>query len=136
MSDDTMLEDVFKAIESREYSEAMKGARDHKRFLHAILFSRGEVGKLLLGSLDAQKKTYERLMHLAETDFDGEENPWDVAMAVYLWVLGKKVRDLVIPASRKVKTCRGCIWAKEMAELWGKLEKPDSPESNAWSSAS
>jgi hypothetical protein len=132
---DSVLENLFKVIESREYSDAMKGARDHKRFLHAILFSRGEVGKLMLGSLDVQKKIYERLMQLAETDFDGEENPRDVAMAAYLWVLGKKVRELVIPATRRVKTCRGCKWAKEMAELWGKLDKPDSPESNAWPSA-
>src|SRR5205085_7558997 len=99
-----MLEQLFKAIESREYSDAMKGVRDHNRFLHAILFSRPEVGKLLLGSLDVQRRIYERLMQLAEMDFDGEENPRDVAMAVYVWVLGKKVRELVIPATRKIKT--------------------------------
>src|SRR5260370_36032297 len=120
-----MLEELFKAIESQEYSDAMKDARDHKRFLQAILFARGEVGKLLLGSLEIQKRIYVRLMQLAETNFDGDENPRDVAMAVYIWVLGKKVRELVIPATRKVKTCRGCKWAKEMAELWGKLDKPD-----------
>ena len=54
---------------------------------------------------------------LAGKEFDtAYENPWDTALAAYLWLLNATEAQRAALAATRVRDCPHCWWAKQVAE--------------------
>jgi hypothetical protein len=118
------LTDFLNQIESLRQSLQIRGINKSTARLQWVIRLCPQIGKVFIASNDVGEKIFHRLVELSQIPFEGDHgNPWDVPMAIYLWILGKTktFRYLLPEAITKVRRCQGCSWAKEMADTWSKL---------------
>jgi hypothetical protein len=114
-----MIERAFEQIESREYATAVNLASDYKQFLRAMRVNTQCQFLLRLTSISPENRNavLTRLNELCQRPIDEEfENPWDAALATYLWVLSNIDLHLTAVAVNRVLSCRNCWWSKKLAE--------------------
>lgn len=108
----------FEAIESPALSAQVNVASGYNQFVR-VLASLPEV-RSLLEEVKAQNSAREllaRLLTLLRVPYDPTyENPHDVALAAYLWVLKTADPELAREAANQVLGCPGCWWAGKLAE--------------------
>ena len=113
------LEQLFRVIESHEFSAAANVASNFKTFIRALR-SDSTVEQLgaLLRDAPARVKVCDRALALADdTGEEGYEHPWDTALATYLWLLAGQDAALASVAAAKIVAAPRCWWAKKMAEV-------------------
>src|SRR5438876_11852665 len=109
---------LFAEFESPGFSARVNVVSGYNQFLRAIA-SQPEVSGLLEG-LQSSDSLIELLIHVLElaaraTD-EGYENPNDVALATYLWVLSMSDPAATQFAAEEVRQCRRCWWARKLAD--------------------
>ncbi len=90
----------------------------YNQFVRALA-SLPEVRSLLdeVRSQNAAKALLTRVLTLLRAPYDpAYENPHDVALAAYLWVLKMADPELAQEAAKQVLGCPGCWWAAKLAE--------------------
>jgi hypothetical protein len=117
------LQELLNGLENLKDSKGIKGIRKSTARLQRAMYLEPGIGKLLIAPEHVGEKIFARLAQLSQMPFEGEDNPWDIPMAIYMWILGKRksFRYLLPGAIAKIKQCKGCPWAKERADLWSKL---------------
>jgi hypothetical protein len=111
-------EALFQSIESKQFSALVNVASNLKTFLRAA-DSQPEVRQLAtaMNLPDVRSAVLDRVLELARREIDSTcENPWDAALAVYLWLLQSTDGALAAAAAKKIQQCPGCWWARTMAE--------------------
>lgn len=112
------LQNIFAEIESHSFSAQVNVASNYKTFCRA-LGSQPEIQKLapLMKSNEYQQLIFQRVLELSGRPFDQEfENPWDSALAAYVWLLAPTDQALAKMAAARILECHGCWWAKKGAE--------------------
>lgn len=71
----------------------------------------------MLGSKEKQELVLSRLVELSRQRIDRRyENPWDTALAIYLWLLSSAQKDLLALAAEIVAQAPQCWWAKKLSD--------------------
>ena len=124
------LDELFKAIESHEFSAIVNLASDVKTF-ERILSSEIPLRELTQQMRNAEVRTaaYQRALALvADRGEEGHEHRWDSALAAYLWLLADTDVSLARLVATRVAAAPGCWWARKMA---AKVLAPDPAPSSA-----
>jgi len=114
----TSPEELFSAIESHRFAALVNVASNLKTFLRA-LDAQPDIRQLAaaMASLEVRSAVLARLIELAGKDFDQAcENPWDSALAAYLWLLSTADPQMGALAAARIRGCPRCWWAKKVAE--------------------
>jgi hypothetical protein len=122
-------EELFSAIESHRFSALVNVASNLKTFLRA-LDAQPEVRSLAgaMASPEVRSAVLARVAELAAKDFDqGYENPWDSALAAYLWLLSTADPEMAAAAAARIRACSRCWWANKVAE---KAQPATTPPTN------
>lgn len=114
-----MDQDIFERIEQPNYSAMVNLASGYKQFVKAI--QKMDDCELLLKlasiSPDTCRAISTRLDQVCARPIDEEhENPWDAALATYLWVLSKTDAPLATTGAERLRSCRNCWWSQRLAE--------------------
>jgi hypothetical protein len=112
------IEELFEAIESQEFAAVVNLASDLRTFLR-ILSSEKAVEALAarMGEPGAGASVSQRITFLThDTGNEGQEHPWDPALATYLWLLGKTDPALAKAAAEKIAGTPRCWWAAKLAQ--------------------
>jgi hypothetical protein len=113
-----LLENLFTVLEKPNFSARLNVVSGLRSFVRALALQ-AEVRELSekLQSPDAQREVFEHLMELAsEPVATDEENPNDVALAAYTWLLNAKNQALARLAAVRIKQCPQYWWARKLAE--------------------
>jgi hypothetical protein len=125
-----MNAELFQAIECANLSAQVNVVSGYNQFVRALV-AQPEV-QMLLGAVRSQEDAAELLLRVLNTlrvpHDPAYENPHDVALAAYLWVLSKTDPKLAHEAASQVLACPGCWWAHKLAEnlLAATTAEPDS----------
>jgi len=114
----TSLDELFNGIESHRFSALVNVASNLKTFLRA-LDAQPEIRQLAvaMSSPEVRASVLVRVTELAGKDFDPDyENPWDSALAAYLWLLSRTDAEGAALAAARIGTCFRCWWANKVAE--------------------
>jgi hypothetical protein len=114
----TSTQELFSGIESRRFAALVNVASNLKTFLRA-LDAQPEVQNLAaaMASSEVQSAVLARVTELAGKDFDqAYENPWDSALAAYVWLLNTADPQMAAAAATQVRTCSRCWWASKVAQ--------------------
>jgi hypothetical protein len=128
-----MLSNAFDRLEAPDVSAAANLASRYDQFL-AVICSLTETRELLSRLSDPQcaVDTLVRVYDLTSRKVDeAYENPWDVALATYVWVLAQKWPTLGWLAAKRVMRCPNCWWAHRVAETVRKPEPANTSATNA-----
>lgn len=108
----------FEPIESHRFSAVLNVAGDLKTFVRGInAMPEISAAKRLTGSEGNRRSIFDRLIDLAERPIDPAcENPWDMALAAYLFLLSTADGDLASKAADVVLGCSNCWWSRKLAE--------------------
>jgi len=108
---------AMRQVESHEFAARINVASDFKTFLRAAWSE--EATQFLIESLDSADCQYRLLRRIAELSGASAdiryENPWDIAMAVYLWLLHHGKPILAQLAAENVSRAHRTWWAEKMA---------------------
>src|SRR5947207_759899 len=107
------LQNIFAEIESHGFSAQVNVASNYKTFCRA-LGGQPEVQRLaaLMKLNENQQLVFQRVLELSGKPFDQEfENPWDSALAAYIWLLSSTDQALAKTAAARILECHGCWWA-------------------------
>jgi hypothetical protein len=112
------MEKLMLQIESYEFAALLNIASDFKVFWRAAY--REEVTKELIQQLlDSPKNiwlVFKRTVDLSQQEIDPQyENPWDTALAVYLWALSMVNLEVAQTAAGFVINTENGWWAKKFA---------------------
>lgn len=110
--------DLFRRIERHSFSAAVNVVSGYRSFLRA-LDAQPEVARLQAETARADGCTvlFLRLASLLATTVEHErENPFDVAIAVYLWILTNASSPLAVAAAALVRRRPGFWWAVKIAD--------------------
>ena len=111
------FEEALHDIESHEFAAHVNLASDLATFLR-IANDHESVRTLLSGivSIDRQKHLLSEVLRLSRLEVDIRyENPWDSALAVFLWVLSLRSPRLAPVAAEATIQTRQCWWALRVA---------------------
>jgi hypothetical protein len=114
----TMLTDLFVRIESLPFSAQLGVLSGFESFLRALP-SVPEVRDLASATSAQEEKNalFNRMQELAKRKVDSAyENPWDIPLAAYLWVLFQVDADLTPMAAGAIMQTQDCWWAKKLAQ--------------------
>jgi hypothetical protein len=113
-----MNTELFEAIESPALSAQVNVVSGYNQFVRALV-SLPEVRSLLdeVKLHDGAKELLARVLTLLRAPYDpAYENPHDMALAAYLWVLNAADPEKAQEAGKHVLGCPGCWWAAKLAE--------------------
>jgi hypothetical protein len=66
---------------------------------------------------DGSVKVLLRIYEITERPIDERyENPWDVALAIYIWLLSQRHPSFAWLAAKRIAGCRNCWWARRVGE--------------------
>jgi hypothetical protein len=106
-----------KHIESHDFAANINVASDFKTFLLATYNQKAV--KIVLKDLYSQElrtKIFYRILELSHQQFDKRyENPWDIPLAVYLWLLSNYNDELTKIGANIVTQIPQCWWASKVA---------------------
>jgi len=105
-------------IESHEFAADLSLASDYKIYLR-ILKEHKAVQDLLkaFGYNKNKSKLIQRIIELSELVIDNRyENPWDVALSAYLWVLSQKDMKLAQVAAEVAAKVPNCWWTIRISQ--------------------
>jgi len=118
------FEKAIREIEAPELSARLNVASDFRTFLRAA--QQEEALRILLEGLNSKEnlaKVILRVVELSQKETDPNyENPWDTALAVFLWAVNQKYPDLATALAKIVMRAPECWWVWKMARIVG-LEK-------------
>ena len=112
------LQNIFAEIESHGFSAQVNVASNYKTFCRA-LGGQPEVQRLaaLMKLNENQQLVFQRVLELSARPSDQEfENPWDSALAAYIWLLASTDQALAKMAAAKIIESHGYWWAKKVAD--------------------
>ncbi|MFI5455642.1 MAG: hypothetical protein ACHRXM_09340 [Isosphaerales bacterium] len=112
------MNELSETIESHRFSAFVNVASDFDHFLQSLASMPETRGLLIhLTAPSARRIVLERLRAVTVRDIDPEyENPWDVALATYLWVLWTTDASLAALGREHVLSSRNCWWSRKLAE--------------------
>ena len=113
-----MKADLLKAIESPDLSAQVNVVSGYKQFINAIE-SLPAVKQLEreVRTTDDSIKLLIRIAELVNAEHDqAYETPYDVALACYLWVLSIANPGIARIGAKRVQSCYGCWWSRQLAE--------------------
>lgn len=113
----TMKPELFFAIEHPRLSAQVNVASGYHQFIRALA-ELPEVRQLQAHSrtMDDGLAIFLRIVALVVGPTDpAYENPHDVALAAYLWVLHVTLPQLAEVAAQLVASCSGCWWSRKLA---------------------
>jgi hypothetical protein len=109
---------LFASVESPEFSARLNVVSGWRQFLRGL--AEAPEVKALLATARSQEGALEvfyRLLEAVRVPYDpAYENPADVAIAAYLFVLSFADHELAALASELALDCGGCWWARKLAE--------------------
>lgn len=111
--------EAMKEIESVELNVRVNIASSLENFM-SILRDEAAVRELfeLLDSRENVTKIYSRVIELSKGSVDIRyENPRDVAITIYLWLISIQNKELAKMASEVVSNVKQCWWASKMSYL-------------------
>jgi hypothetical protein len=112
-----MNPELLERIESAETATRVNVVSGYKQFIRTISSLPETVE--LLGQVQAAEDVTEllcRVVDLANTPHEeAYENPNDVALSIYLWVLSFCEPTAAYAVASVVRACRGCLWAWKLA---------------------
>lgn len=114
----TSTEELFGGIESHRFAALVNVASNLKTFLRA-LDAQPEVRQLAaaMTSAEVRAAVLARVVELTGKESDpGYENPWDSALAAYLWLLSRTDPAAVAVAAARIRACSRCWWANKVME--------------------
>ena len=112
------IENVFEQIESDRFSALVNIASNYRTFCRALA-AQPEIQKLatLMKSNETRQLVFQRVLELSARPSDQEfENPWDSALAAYIWLLASTDQALAKMAAAKIIESHGYWWAKKVAD--------------------
>lgn len=112
------MDQLFEAIESHRFSAVVNVASDFNHFLQALA-STPEFRNLLVSpsAPDARARVLERLLEVAAREIDpAYENPWDAALAAYLYRIWRTDKSQALIAANRVLSCANCWWSQKLAQ--------------------
>lgn len=127
--------EAIKEIESVELNARVNIASSFENFM-SILRDEAAVRELfeLMDSRDNVAKIYSRVIELSKGSVDIRyENPRDVAITIYLWLISIQNKELAKMASEVVSNVKQCWWASKMSYSLLR-EKMSRNEANSTSS--
>jgi hypothetical protein len=113
-----ILKDLFTEIESNDFSAQLNVVSGLRSFLHATSKA-GAVDRLLNAMQEREhcNLVLNRILELSKIQPDPRyENPRDVALAVYLWLLKIKNRDLAEIGAETISRVPQCWWARYISQ--------------------
>jgi hypothetical protein len=113
-----MTEGLFDTIESPRFSAAVNVVSSYKAFLKALA-NAPELRQLHeeMRHWESIGAVFSRLVEVSEREIDpGRENPWDVALAAYLWLLWLVEKELAEIGASIVLSTPNCWWAGQLAQ--------------------
>jgi hypothetical protein len=120
----TAVKNLFETIESHRFSAAVNVVSGYRAFVRAVGLQ-PEVQRLRQATAggDGPWPVFDRLVWLLIREADEPyENPWDAAVAVYLWLLATSGSPLTVVAAAMVSGRPGYWWARKMAQKVGGAE--------------
>lgn len=111
------FDEALRDIESLDFAARVNIASDLRTFLRVAgdQESVRTVANEIVSEEKQQRLLFEALrLSRMQVDFR-YENPWDSALAVFLWLLSSKVPPLARVAAEAVVQARQCWWALRMA---------------------
>jgi len=107
----------MREIESNEFMARLNVASDLDTFL--IGCTRADATQVLLDEFSSQSsrsEVFRRTVELSEIRFDDAyRNPWDTALAVYVWLLDRANDPDATIAAERVAAIPQCWWASKVA---------------------
>jgi hypothetical protein len=128
------LDEAMKEIESHEFAARVNVASDLTTFLQAAQ-AEPSVNCLLeeLDSPEMRPAVLSKVYELTQRQVDPRyENPWDTALAVYVWAMSLRDLDLAKVAAKEVVQVPQCWWAAKLSRQL--LLTQESPVPSASSS--
>jgi hypothetical protein len=130
------LNEAMKEIESHTFAARVNVASDLRTFLQAAQAEPSV--KDLLEELDSPEKrpaVLSRIYELTQQQVDPRyENPWDTALAIYVWAMSLKDLDLAAIAAEVTARAPQCWWAAKLSRQM--LLTQESPMPSTSSSTS
>jgi len=117
------VDDAMSEIESHEFAGRVNAASDMGTFLR-IAEGEEAVSSIVqeLDSESTQARVFRRILELSKTTVDIRyENPGDVALTIYLWLMSRQNHQLAILVAPIVSEAPQCWWAARMAFSLTKL---------------
>jgi hypothetical protein len=111
------LDEVMKEIESHAFAARVNVASDLRTFLRAAQAERS-VNDLLeeLDSPEKRPAVLSKIYELTQRQVDPRyENPWDTALAVYVWAMSVRDSDLATIAAEAAAQAPQCWWAAKLS---------------------
>lgn len=109
--------ELMEEIESYDFNAHVNVASNFANFLQAI--RQEKAVREIFASLELREnvnRVFNRMRELSIGQSDLRyENKWDVAIAVYLWLISLKDKELAIMASEIASRAQQCWWAKKMS---------------------
>jgi len=119
------LTEAMKEIESHAFAVRVNLASDYKTFLRAV--QQEESAQTILKELPSSRNRLQlvnRIARLANQLVDSRyENPWDVAFAVYLWLLDLHDPIFSKIAAQSVAQAPQCWWSRTISKQILKSER-------------
>jgi hypothetical protein len=111
------LKSVMKDIESHDFSSRVNVASDFRSYLLAIRQQKGTTALIKeLESPENLMRVLLRVLELSRERVDLRyENPWDAALATYVWALSKKNSNYAILAAEAVSEVHQIWWAEKLS---------------------
>jgi hypothetical protein len=128
-----MNEHLFEKIESPEFSAQLGIVSGFRSFLDALAATT-EAKELVraMQTPEASQSVYQRAWSITQRSVDQDfENPWDTALACYLWALNEA--DFLADAiAGLVLECPGCWWSRKLAEQIQSRPRTSTDSGNFW----
>ena len=111
----------IKDVESADFAARVNIASDLPTFLRAIAEqpSVAELNRRVCETPSFLSVLFTKMRHLRDVDFDGQyENPKDVAMATYGWILATTNPELMGLVGDVLSSLRNSWWSSRLATLY------------------
>jgi hypothetical protein len=112
-----IIREAMQEIESHEFAARLNVASDFRTFIQAAKSQ--EAVLTLWQELDSPEKCQQvlyRVFELSRQRVDPRyENPWDTALAVYVWLISSKDLDLARMAAEVAAQAPQCWWATKIS---------------------
>ena len=115
------IRNLMQEIESPQFSARLNIANNLKTFLRAT-FSEEASQNLIKQLLDFPENRwplFKRVAELSQKQIDTQyENPWDTALAVYIWALSLVHLEAAQTAADFSLQAENCWWARQVSSLF------------------
>jgi len=125
-----MDEGIFERIEHPQYSAMVNLASSYKQFVHALQMMPEATSLMNLANISAEYReaVLTRLDQVCRRKIEERyENPWDAALATYLWVLLNTDTQRADNGVNRVRSCPNCWWSKKLADEAKERVSPAMP---------